>query len=174
MERYIKKDGCHMKVIIYGLGKVFREIVLSNKKFFFDEAKYNILACCDKNSESTDNVITFSSEKMVTIIKPEEILNYEYDYIFVTSLKYFDEIKSELKVLGISENKIKSIYWPIWQAQLREVYFNKIVDIGGPTKLFHEIYNMADIVDIVNFSNVNTWNPNGIREKFANRGGELL
>lgn len=79
------------KIIVYGKGDFFSKI--QN----YIEITYDVLAICDKNKEK-ENVIV-----------PSEINNYEYDFILVTSDKYFDEIKSELiSLYGIDGNKIKS------------------------------------------------------------------
>ena len=67
------------KVIVYGLGKAYE-----NQKFFL-EKEFDIIGYSDKDLKN-----------IPLYISPEDIKTKEYDYIYVTSNKFFDEIKSYL------------------------------------------------------------------------------
>ena len=72
------------KVIIYGLGKAYYNLIN------LLEAEYEIVGVCDKNPNRS--VVNY------TFYTPDELLHVEFDYIFVTSRKYYEEIKEELVV----------------------------------------------------------------------------
>lgn len=75
------------KIIIYGLGEEFKR----QRKLL--EEKYVIVGYSDRRPQ----------EANPKYILPKNIINYEFDYIYITSGKYFDEIENELKrVVGNS------------------------------------------------------------------------
>ncbi len=85
------------KVIIYGLGEAFE-----NQKYFLQN-EFEIVGYCDRN--------IFNFEKYIF---PTTIALYDYDYIYITSEKYFDEIKLELLKLNVDETRIitrKHVWW---------------------------------------------------------------
>lgn len=69
------------KIIIYGLGEEFKR----QRKLL--EEKYVVVGYSDRKLQETNT----------KYISPKDIINYEFDYIYITSRKYFDEIKSELE-----------------------------------------------------------------------------
>ncbi len=68
------------KIIVYGLGKMYR------RTESYLENKFDIVGYSDSREVGTDK----------KIIPPEDISQYDYDYICVTSTKYFDEMKENL------------------------------------------------------------------------------
>ncbi len=81
------------KVIVYGLGREFQKYETFLKSYF------DIVAYSDKNRKSMGG----------SYIQPSEINTKEYDYIFITSRKFYDEIKQELhEKYNIKENRIIS------------------------------------------------------------------
>ena len=66
--------------------------------------KYNIIGYSDKDRKEV-----FGEEKYIL---PEDIPEYEYDYILITSNKYFQEIRSTIvKIIGEeNKNKIISVF----------------------------------------------------------------
>lgn len=82
------------KVIVWGTGKGYE----MQKRFIEDE--FQILGYIDK--------------KKVGTIKVEDILEYEFDYIYISTIKYESEIREELKNVGINSEKIltkRDMYW---------------------------------------------------------------
>lgn len=68
------------RAVVYGLGKDYQYMAQ------YLEAEFEIVGYSDKMPKSG----------MANYIDPEELNNCEYDYLFITSSKYFDEIKKEL------------------------------------------------------------------------------
>ncbi len=85
------------KIIVYGLGKVYRQI----KEYI--GSKYDIVGYSDKRE--------MEGPEQKPFILPEDLPKYNYDYICVTSNKYFVEIKRTLEqIIGRkNSNKIISL-----------------------------------------------------------------
>lgn len=118
-------DKYKSKVIIYGLGKGYE-----HSKVFLEET-FDILAYSDKNWER------FQLDGVVAPIKMKE---YFYDYIYITSLKYFSEIEKELcDIYGIDKEKILTVndmWWNIKNASVRnEWIIQKIKEIPAGSRL---------------------------------------
>ena len=105
------------KAIIYGLGKQY-EI---RRKFL----------------ERIFDVVGYSDNRVVDIecyIRPEKICDCEYEYVYVTSDRYFDDIKRELvNKFNIDDNKIlgeKDTCWYIDNSLNRNKWvISKLKDI---------------------------------------------
>lgn len=83
------------KIIIYGLGIAYKKL----SKIL--ESEFEIVGCCDKNPEQKIEGYTFYTVS--------ELSHALYDYIFITSQKYFEEIKEELlRAYKIEPQKIIS------------------------------------------------------------------
>ena len=86
------------KVILYGAGIFGKDY---HERFNDKELGFDIICWVDKNYKNlTDYPIPIES--------PENIKNYDYDYVLVCikDKNIFDEIKNELIALGIPEEKI--------------------------------------------------------------------
>lgn len=83
------------RIIVYGLGKKYQQ----SKRYL--ENKYEIIGYSDSRYLNTDGYI-----------EPKDICKYNYDYVCVTSVKYFVEIKEKLvRLLGSEKEKnIISLY----------------------------------------------------------------
>lgn len=85
---------CEKKaIIVYGLGKAYRTV----KDYI--ENKFIIIGYSDKDEKMGD----------INYILPQNIPKYEYDYILITSSKYFREIRNTIVQLIGEENKDKII-----------------------------------------------------------------
>lgn len=86
------------KVIIYGLGNQFKRR--------------------EKYLEEMFDIIGYSDSKELRInkyIRPSQIKEQEFEYIYITSMRYFEEIKKFLvEKLGIHEKKIISEKETVW------------------------------------------------------------
>lgn len=83
-----------MRVIIFGLGKIYRDNIHS----FPSQDK--IVAYMDNNKELYGQCIDG-----VKVVSPMDIAHYEYDKVVIMS-SYVNEIKQQLLCLGVSEDKI--------------------------------------------------------------------
>lgn len=92
------------RVIIYGLGEMFRA------QRMFIESEFDCIGYSDKNVAKVD-LGDMNHKK----IFPYQLSEQEYDYIYVTSSKYADEIKKELhEKYGVMEQKmltIEDVWW---------------------------------------------------------------
>lgn len=80
------------RIIVYGLGKEFKE------QQFFIENEFDIIGYCDKRKIDIEKYIAVG-----------DIAGIDYDYVYVTSARYLDEIKEELEnKYQISREKIIS------------------------------------------------------------------
>ena len=85
-------------IVVYGLGGLGRKIA---KELKVREAAYHfhIIAFMDK--QDLDDQYEFN------VLQPKELHNLRYDYILITSEKWFEDISKELqREYGISEEKI--------------------------------------------------------------------
>lgn len=81
------------KAIIYGLGQS------SDKYLKTIEEEYNIIAVSDGYKKC-------GSWNGYHFIEPDQLNNYNYDYIVVPSSKYFSEISNYLEKIGIDKSRI--------------------------------------------------------------------
>ena len=88
------------KVIVWGIGNDY-EMILN--QLMYEILKKNLtceaLVCREKD-------IYADSKDGCRIIKKSEIMNFQYDYIVISSSQYFIEIKKEIMDLGIAESKV--------------------------------------------------------------------
>jgi hypothetical protein len=92
-----KKD-----VIIYGLGKYFREFCEGGKKI---DERYHVIGHCDKNNN-------FAKIYRGDYLAPSELCCKEYDYLIITSLYYREIIEDLVENFGVDCEKIL-----IWDEQ---------------------------------------------------------
>lgn len=88
-----------MRKIIYGLGMRFEEYLISS-----DYNIEDIVAFADKSKDKQGEIIDG-----IVVVSPEELTDIEYDVILVSSEKYYEDIKMELKKIGCDEKKIKML-----------------------------------------------------------------
>lgn len=92
------------KIVLYGCGergeKVFRILNdLAAKKI----VNWRVIGVADKNPDNNNSLFKY--------IKPQMIVEEEYDYVIVTSNKYYYEIKSQLLGYGVPYRKILENNW---------------------------------------------------------------
>lgn len=138
-----------MRVVVYGVGKEYE------KQKIFLEKEYEIVAVTDSNSE-----ILTGFDNSVEVV---DINTLEYDCIYITSPKFYEEIRQKLiDDVGISEEKIVSpydVWWHVsnsdtrdkWvQTQLQSILPGKrILDAGAGNCRYkkycnHLIYTSQD------------------------------
>lgn len=84
------------KIVIWGAGEMAKAL-----KKCFDLSQVTIVAYVDSDVEKHGKYLDNAE-----IISPLDLLNLEFDLIFISSVKYQDEIFVELKKLGINRSKI--------------------------------------------------------------------
>lgn len=90
-----------MRIIVYGLGEKGQELIQDILEVLKD---IQIAAVTDTYLDRVKQQIKID----VPYIEPSHIKDYMFDYIAITPVKYFDEIKNQLCSWGIAEDKIKS------------------------------------------------------------------
>ncbi len=91
-----------LAVIIYGAG-VYGVVCI--KKMLKIKKEGIVSWTLDSVSDKVKKEIKVEN-LLIKTIAPEDILKRQFDYIFISSNKYFDEIKKELLALGVKEEKI--------------------------------------------------------------------
>ncbi len=153
--------GEYMRVIIYGIGKRYYQFFNYTEfiKKGVIEKDFQIVGFADSNRQIWNSDIVYNGYhfKIKCIGEFQSI-----DKIIVTTNLYFDEIKNKLIKKGYKKEQILLI------DQLFEKYLDEVFDIqtfigktgleiGGPTKLFFNIYKQCTICDNVNFSKNTVW-----------------
>lgn len=90
------------KVVIWGIGADYERLI-NLIRFEILKSNIQVVALVAKRCDIVCN--HFDGFK---IISKEELAEYMYDYIIVTSTRYFEEILSETNAMGIERNKIIS------------------------------------------------------------------
>ena len=88
-----------MRVIVFGLGQVYRTF-----EKLIDNEKVNIIALSDNNPVLQGTILDGKS-----VIKPDDIINLDYDYIIITS-GYYESITNQLKEIGIKAECILNFF----------------------------------------------------------------
>lgn len=89
------------KFVLWGLGAIYNRI--------FNSIKYYETIGAIEIAAVTDNYfIQGSCVDNYQFVKPNNLINVEYDYIVILSNNYFAEIRSELMAMGVQSNKILS------------------------------------------------------------------
>ena len=90
------RDGS--RLIIYGIGKRFEDFFKHYPMAEFRN-RYRLIGCTDsKGLKSDDSDIDF-----IPIV---QLKNRQFDYILISTSKYYSEIKNNLLAIGISDQKI--------------------------------------------------------------------
>lgn len=155
-----------MKAIIYGIGKRYYEFFEDSEfiKRGIDEKGIEITGFSDSNENIWGKEVIFN-KKSFYVKGLDEFYKEEIDKFIITTKLYLTEIKEKLIEKGYEAEKIISIDH-IYKEYLDRVYsverFVKKtgIEIGGPTKLFCNIYDKCLVCDNVNFSASTVWAEN--------------
>ena len=91
------------KIVIFGGGEDCEKFLRDIFSLILCELM-EVVAICDNDSRIQGNLING-----ISIISPDELVNYQYDKIVVTPI-FFDEIKELLMSRGVEKDKIEP-YW---------------------------------------------------------------
>ena len=90
-----------IRVVVFGIGAAY-----DNRSFFFhNNSIVELVAFIDNKKESQGTI-----KEGKKVYAPEEIYNLKYDAIILLSNQYFEEQKTQLKDMGISDNIIWDFY----------------------------------------------------------------
>lgn len=110
-------------IVVYGLGGLGRKIA-KELKVREEAYHFHIIAFMDKQDLS--NLCEFN------VLQPKELHNLKYDYILITSEKWFEDISKELQSeYGISKEKIIHLK----QLISEERYYCNLCDLKVPFML---------------------------------------
>lgn len=107
------------RIVVYGLGKEYI------RQRFILEREYIIVGVSDKNTELRKQYSNY--------VEPERIDEIQYDYVYVTSQQYYEEIKTELcvnyaipteKIIGINDS-----WWNVANDNTRSEWIIKQLSI---------------------------------------------
>lgn len=140
-----------MKVVVWGVGKIFSQCL---QYIDFSEVECII----DNNSERWGSVV-----EGIEICRPQKLQEYTYDYIVITSTKYYSEIKTTLETkYNVQNDRIISLDYylfihkkgllcnaliPLTRAveRVAEEYQCSILDVGGLLSESHFISKIGRI-----------------------------
>ena len=99
--RILKEDMMMEKrrIILFGLGKVFKLFM-----DVVDTTKIDIVALCDNNIDLHGKTMLG-----IQIIEVEKIIDYDFDYVVITS-KYYIDMNEQLIRAGIGDECILNFY----------------------------------------------------------------
>ncbi len=126
------------KIIVYGLGREFQS------QWFMLSREYEVVGVSDKNIKLRGKYERF--------VEPQNIKNIDWDYVYVTSTKFYKEIVHELKNnYGIPEKSIigtENAWWYINNYQKRREWVidqlrklhpgSKILDAGAGNQQYRQ------------------------------------
>lgn len=87
------------KIVLFGLGKVFRAFM-----DVVDVTRIDIMALCDNNTD-----LHGKNMLGIQIIDVEKIVEYDFDYVIITS-KYYRDINAQLLREGVKDEYILNFY----------------------------------------------------------------
>jgi SAM-dependent methyltransferase len=91
-----------MKLLLYGCGSRGKYLLDSFRKI----NKVEIIGITDKN---TDSKFSLEEENRSLFWSVNEILELDFDYVLITTDKYFEDVFKELTAIGLAEKKIISL-----------------------------------------------------------------
>ena len=158
-------------IVLYGAGRVLRKNIDIFKK-------NSVIAIFDKNK-------TCETLAGIPVLLPEELNKIKFDYIVITTNKYFEEIANELIFqYGVKFNRFLSFKY----------YFSILKDSGGsipstsPARLTWDLYNLIErqSLPVINIHRAlfltgksptivdsNCLNHNDLPDRMINIGGSL-
>ena len=91
-------------MVIYGCGQRSAKVLdvlsdLAGKRII----NWKVIGVSDKTAKANNTIFKY--------IDPKNIVQEKYDYVIITSNKFFYEIKSQLIILGIPSSKILDNDW---------------------------------------------------------------
>ena len=134
------------------------------------EKAYDIVGYADKNPD------VLRSDFLEKYNRYTDISECVYDYICITSSKYYEDIKEELEKQGVQSEKIlPREFWMEFCLNTMlpmDRLSGRGLEIGGPSKIFRTIYHTCYACDGVNYDKETVWGSN-VGEKYVWEDREL-
>ncbi len=167
------------KIAVCGLGKDFqdyftREDFLTKR---MEERDIKIVGFLDGDVSKIHSEILYNGAKY-HIARKDEWRSLGADKIYITSRKYYTEIKGELIGYGCSEEEIYPLEILLSDC-LNDFYSDdmfkgkKGIEIGGPSWIFRNIYHLCESCDGVNYSEETVWWGKGKSKYYSYNGAAL-
>ncbi len=155
-----------MKAVIYGIGKMYRSY-FSNEDFLEKgilQRGIEIVGFADQNIELLGKMVIYH-KKSFTVQCIDNFPKESIDRIAVTTKLYFHEIQMKLIEKGYKEEQIillEDIFTDYFNQTIHlDKFGGKIgIEVGGPSKLFSNIYETCLSCDNVCFSSKTVWMQN--------------
>ncbi len=148
-------------IIIYGIGQCFENLFAKDNliKEILQKMDVEIIGFIDKQKKGME--IVYNDKKYV-VMSPDHLFIEDKTKIIVTSNKFYKEIKEELMIAGIQPEQVEFIndfIKPILCNMYHvELFQNKAgLEIGGPSDIFENIYEICKSCDGVNFNADTVW-----------------
>lgn len=156
-----------MKVLLYGIG-IRYEVYFCSTRFwwnYLEQRDTEVVAALDKKIKKPEGELL---KEGIRVYHPSNLPAWlDYENILVLSKKYYLEIKKELISQGLGPDSI--LLWDDFAADgiakvlHQEMFFGKAgLEIGGPSDIFSEIYNVCQSCDGANFATHTVWNDNSM------------
>lgn len=111
-----------MRVLIFGLGQMGKKVIDECIEY---DLEYEIQAIVDNHSAS-------AKYRTIPVIRPDEINNYEYEWIFICTVYYNEIIEQLHDIYGIEKSKMRFVepVAPVLESRLRDKYREAFDSIG--------------------------------------------
>lgn len=152
-----------MKTVIYGVGKGYSAF-FKNETFLkrkIQGSGIQVIGFADGNQTLWDTKVIYHDQEFL-IHKIDDFSKEIVEGIIITTERFFKEIKKELMEKGYQEEQIFLIN-ELYDSYLDQLFskgsfeMKTGLEIGGPTQLFHRIYEQCRTCDNVNFSSDTVW-----------------
>lgn len=137
-----------MRVIVYGVGKRYGELCGE-----FEKNKIEIAGICDSKISVWGRKIV-CGESIYEVRNIDEFPEDGYDYVVVTTEKYYEEIRDQLTDKGFQRDRIllaEALFYDISMGRLYhiELFRDKLgLEVGGPSDMFSYIYGKCAGCDL--------------------------
>ncbi len=167
------------KIAICGIGQRFENYFIKETflKAGLKEHNIKIAGFLDGNVKKIGSEIVYEGTKFKIVAK-DKWKSLGADRIFIMSRKYYDDIRKDLLSYGCEEDNI----YPLEYLQamcLNDLYPTSLfkgkngIEIGGPSWIFLNIYDLCNTCDGVNYSRETAWWKQGGSTDYSYNGKTL-
>ncbi|MDE5699945.1 MAG: class I SAM-dependent methyltransferase [Lachnospiraceae bacterium] len=163
------------KIAFYGLGEQFERNIVRNKYVCEKLKKRVISGFMDRDKSGVDIEINNEHYRVLSL---DEWSDYDVDKVFITSVRYQNEIKSSLLQYGFRVEQIETLENLLFllfdhMDRIFPCICEKGLEIGGPSAVFSYIYDRCRECDGVNFCTDTVWWKQGDSDNYICENREL-